>query len=69
METGFSKGSQRQFCRQTSFHLSGPCFLPLFRCFSPSLARFLSAPPVFANGSRGKKKKKNQEAMFPKTAT
>lgn len=79
METGFSKGSQQQFCRQRSFHPSSPCFL------SPSLSLSISSSvslclshvfshslPVFANGSRERereKKKENQEAMFPKTAT
>lgn len=72
MGTGFSKGSQQQFYRQRSFHPPGPRFLSLSPSITVSLGLsliFCSTPPVFANGGRRERGKKNQEAMFPKTAT
>lgn len=57
METGFSKGSQRQFCRQRSFHPSSPSStapsLPLLR-----LSLVVSHPLLSLLMAAGREKKK-----------
>lgn len=57
MGTEFPEGSQRQFCRQTSFHPSSPCFLPLFLSSSLSLSLVLSHALLSLLMAAGKKKK------------
>lgn len=64
METGFFKGSRRHFC-PTDIISPPPPPPPL------GFLRRFSSPPSPLNGSwfERERGKKNQRAMFPKTAT